>query len=146
MREILVISVAVLASLALPGCTQPTSSGPASILLFSGTGTSPNDVKAILSDNGLGYRSVNTQQLNDMSQAQLMAYRLLIIPGGNYIEMGDAIAPSAITNVREAVRDGMNYLGICAGALLAGDAPHNGLNLTSGVRFDFLCGCESGNP
>jgi glutamine amidotransferase-like uncharacterized protein len=31
----------------------------------------------------------------------------------------------------------LNYFGICAGGLLAGDSIHNGLNLTFGVRFDF---------
>jgi glutamine amidotransferase-like uncharacterized protein len=31
----------------------------------------------------------------------------------------------------------LNYLGICAGGLLAGNAACNSLNLTSGVRFGF---------
>ena len=31
----------------------------------------------------------------------------------------------------------MNYLGICAGAFLAGHGTYNSLNLTSGVRFGF---------
>jgi glutamine amidotransferase-like uncharacterized protein len=35
------------------------------------------------------------------------------------------------------VRNGLNYLGICAGAFFAGDSPYNGLNLTSGLRFHF---------
>ena len=35
------------------------------------------------------------------------------------------------------MQDGVNYLGICAGAFFAGRSPYNGLNLTSGVQFGF---------
>jgi glutamine amidotransferase-like uncharacterized protein len=38
----------------------------------------------------------------------------------------------------------LNYLGICAGGLLAGDCIYNGLNLTSGVRFDFYSAVKRG--
>jgi glutamine amidotransferase-like uncharacterized protein len=38
----------------------------------------------------------------------------------------------------------LNYFGICAGGLLAGDSNHNGLNLTSGVRFDFYAAVKRG--
>jgi glutamine amidotransferase-like uncharacterized protein len=34
-------------------------------------------------------------------------------------------------------KSGLNYLGICAGAFFAGKSPDNGLNLTSGSRFEF---------
>jgi glutamine amidotransferase-like uncharacterized protein len=72
-----------------------------------------------------------------MSESQLKAYRLLIIPGGNFEHIGNGLAPTTTANIRNAVREGMNYLGICAGAFFAGDSPYNGLNLTSGVRFPF---------
>ena len=39
--------------------------------------------------------------------------------------------------LRNAVQAGLNYLGICAGGILAGNIPENGLNLTDGVRFGF---------
>ena len=39
----------------------------------------------------------------------------------------------------------MNYLGICAGAFLAGNSSYyNGLNLTSGVKFGFYSAEEKG--
>jgi hypothetical protein len=38
----------------------------------------------------------------------------------------------ATTNIHNAVQGGLNYLGICAGGLLAGNAACNSLNLTSG--------------
>jgi glutamine amidotransferase-like uncharacterized protein len=73
-----------------------------------------------------------------------MAYRLLIVPGGNYITMGDSLTPSTTANIRKAVEGGLNYLGICAGGLLAGNASSNSFNLTSGVRFGFYAEVNRG--
>jgi glutamine amidotransferase-like uncharacterized protein len=133
--------------LAMTGCASPVSNTASPILLFNGTGTSPNDVGAIetiLKDCHLDYFTVNSQQLNGMSESQLMAYRLLIVPGGNYITMGDSLTPSTTANIHNAVQRGLNYLGICAGGLLAGKASCNSLNLTSGVRFDFYAEVNRG--
>lgn len=113
---------------------------PADILLFGGKGTSAGDVAAVeqvLHDAHLTYATATSRQLGAMSEAKLRAYRLLIVPGGNFEEMGNSVTPAAAANVRSAVHDGLNYLGICAGAFLAGDSPYNGLNLTSGVHFPF---------
>lgn len=127
-------------SLAMTACAPPASNDTHPILLFNGSGASPNDVVAvetILKDNHLKYSTVNSRQLNGMSEAQLMTHRLLIIPGGNYINIGNGLTSNTTTNIHNAVQDGLNYLGICAGGLLAGAAPYNSLNLTAGVRFDF---------
>lgn len=127
------------ALLAMTACARPEPH-PAPILLFNGTGTSANDVAAvetILGDRHLGYSTVNSRQLNGMSESQLRAYRLLIIPGGNFIDIGNDLTPGTTSNVHNAVQGGMSYLGICAGAFLAGHASYNSLNLTSGVRFGF---------
>jgi glutamine amidotransferase-like uncharacterized protein len=133
--------------LAMTGCGSPASNSVPSILLFNGTGTSPNDVAAvetILKDCHLDYFTVNSRRLNGMSESQLMAYRLLIFPGGNYITMGDSLTPSTTANIRNAVQGGLNYLGICAGGLLAGNASSNSFNLTSGVRFGFYAEVNRG--
>ena len=118
------------------------SASTAPILLFNGTGASPNDVaavEAILKNNHLSFSAVKSSQLNQMDQSQIRGYRLLIVPGGNFVEIGNSLTPAATTNIRKAVHDGLNYLGICAGGFLAGkySPPYNGLNLTSGVRFGF---------
>jgi hypothetical protein len=129
--------VSCIASLVLTGCAP--SASPA-ILLFDGTGTSTNDVaavEAILNAGHLEYTTVNSPQLNGMSESQLMAYRLMIVPGGNYISMGNSLKPATATNIHNAVQGGLNYLGICAGGLLAGNASDGGLNLTADVRFGF---------
>jgi hypothetical protein len=124
-----------------------TKESTAPILLFNGKGTSSGDVAAfetVLSDTHLGYAVVNSSRLNEMSEAQLRQHRLLIIPGGNFIDMGNGLTPGAAANIRNAVHEGLNYLGICAGAFLAGDLRYNGLNLTSGVKFGFYSAEDRG--
>jgi glutamine amidotransferase-like uncharacterized protein len=132
--------VSLFALLLLTSCTRTKSSSVAPILLFNGTGTSPNDVAAvakIIKARGFEYATADSQQLNGMSESQMMAHRLIIIPGGNYITIGNSLTPEATQRLQNAVRGGVNYLGICAGGLLAGKAECNSLNLTSGVKFDF---------
>jgi len=113
---------------------------PASVLLFTGRGTSPTDVAAvetILRDAHLSYTTASSWQIAAMTTPKLRSYRLLIVPGGNFVQIGTGLTPAAVGNVRSAVYGGLNYLGICAGAFFAGNSPYNGLNLTSGVRFPF---------
>jgi len=110
------------------------------ILLFDGNGTSPDDVaalRAVLSRAQLRFDTADSPRLNAMSAQELRGYRLLIVPGGNFERIGNALTPLATASLRTAVRSGLNYLGVCAGAFFAGDSPYNGLNLTSGVRFGF---------
>jgi glutamine amidotransferase-like uncharacterized protein len=120
--------------------TPLRSGGIAPILLFNGTGTSRSDVaavEAILNSNHLNYSTVNSSQLNEMGESQIRGYRLLVVPGGNFIDIGNSLTSSTTANIRSAVRNGLNYLGICAGGFFAGNSGYNGLNLTSGVRFGF---------
>jgi glutamine amidotransferase-like uncharacterized protein len=127
-----------LALLSLAACGPPTSNPD--ILLFTGTGASPGDVaaiKKILRRNTLSFATADTRALNEMSQDRLSAYRLLIIPGGNFEIMGNALIPAASSNIRASVEAGLNYLGVCAGAFYAGASPYNGANLTNGVSFGF---------
>jgi glutamine amidotransferase-like uncharacterized protein len=143
-RRLLLGFLAVL----LMACRTPdaTNSTPA-VLLFAGGGTSPNDVAALerlLSSNSFSYALVDTARVNAMTESQLNAFRLLLIPGGNFEEIGNGLTPSATAHLRAAVRGGVSYLGICAGAFFAGNSPYNGLNLTSGVRFPFYADEDRG--
>jgi hypothetical protein len=161
----LIIASLVLMSTAIIGCeegthaegtnasvtatSKPLASGDvAPILLFNGTGTSHNDVVAIeeiLRTNRLNYSTVNSSQLNEMGELQMRGYRLLIVPGGNFIDMGNSLTPGTAANIRNAVQNGLSYAGICAGAFLAGNSTyHNGFNLTSGVRFGFYAAENQG--
>jgi glutamine amidotransferase-like uncharacterized protein len=113
----------------------------APVLLFNGTGISPNDVTAmetILNGKHIKYFVVNSSELNEMNFSQIMKYRLLIVPGGDFIAMGNSLTAGTATNIRHAVQHGLNYLGVCAGGFLAGYSKYyNGFNLTSGVTFGF---------
>jgi len=119
----------------------------APVLLFNGTGTSPNDVEAvknILSANRLNFALVNTDQLNGLDTNQLKQYKLIIIPGGNFIEMGKNLTTATAHNIKTAVHNGLNYLGICAGGFLAGDTHNNSFNITGGTQFKFYSAEDKG--
>jgi hypothetical protein len=111
------------------------------VLLFTGTGTSSSDlaaVEAVLTTLTLGYTTADSAQLDAMSEPQLAGYKLLIVPGGNSIVIGQNLTPSTTANIRSAVADyGLNYLGICAGAFFGGYSIYNGADLTGGVPFAF---------
>jgi len=105
------------------------------ILLFTGTGTSPDDVKAIetlLASNHLDFSTVSSFELNGMDEKDLRRYLVLIIPGGNFVDIGNSLTSATTANVRDAVHNGLNYLDVCAGAFLAGSfpAPYKSFNLT----------------
>jgi hypothetical protein len=138
----------VLVLIAFTGCEgRNVPVGKAQILLFNGTGTSPNDVTAfetILKSRRADYVKVNSAQLNSMSQSQMQEFSLFIVPGGNFIKIGNGLSHAAASNIRSAVQNGLNYLGVCAGAFLAGSSPSNGFNLTSGVKFGFYSAEERG--
>ena len=75
----------------------------AEILLFVGNGTSPGDVAAverILRGRRYSYSTANSPQLNSMNGSQLRAYRLLIVPGGNFEQIGTNLTPTATANIR----------------------------------------------
>jgi glutamine amidotransferase-like uncharacterized protein len=131
------------AGAALASCQDssrvPLASGtPAPILLYDGEGASGNDVAAIesiLNRTHLAYSTADSRQWNDLSAARLCEYRLLILPGGNFMHMGQSLGPRAAAKIHDAVQAGSNYLGICAGGFLAGNVAEGGIDLASGVQF-----------
>ena len=126
-------------SASTPAQQANANANVAPILIFNGTGTSPNDVIAVekvVSGKGLAYHTANSSQLDAISQSELMAYKLFIVPGGNSITIGNNLSSKATTTVRDAVAQGLNYLGICAGGFFGGYSKYNGLDLTSGKWFN----------
>jgi glutamine amidotransferase-like uncharacterized protein len=143
------LTIIALSALIAMGFTVPASatSGHPQVLLFNGTGTIANDVKAveaILSNVGLSYATADSAQLDDMSESDLKAYKLLIVPGGDSITIGENLKSSTTENIHNAVGAGLHYLGICAGGFFGGYSDHNGLNLTSGVWFNYYADEEKG--
>lgn len=134
-------SLATTASSTTTTTTSTTSTVP--VLIFNGTGTNSNAVTAIenvVHSVGLAYHTINTSGLNSITQSKLAAYRLFIVPGGNSITIGKYLTNAATTTVRSAVaQNGLNYLGMCAGAFFGSYSSYNKvLNLTSGVWFKFF--------
>jgi len=111
------------------------------VLLFNGTGTSSSDVSAIeavLATLGVAYTTADSTQLNAVSERQLGGYKLIIVPGGNSITIGENLSGDATSMIRGAVQMyGVHYLGVCAGAFFGGSSIYNGIDLTAGVSFDF---------
>lgn len=163
--RMLVLASTILIVLVLSGCGTPSSPGSIlgasaqtevplgsivtpPILLFTGTGTSSSDVsavKTILAANKLTYATATSSQLDAMTETQLKGYKLLIVPGGNSITIGNNLSSTATTNIHNAVtKDGLHYLGICAGGFFGGYSIYNGLNLTSGVWFNFYADYNKG--
>ncbi|MFO0940595.1 MAG: BPL-N domain-containing protein [Pirellulales bacterium] len=108
--------------------------------MVNGKGTSANDVKAIeslLLEMQLDFDTVRLDELNQTSLEQFKRYKLLVFPGGNYLQMGESLNETTRSHIRAAVGDGLSYLGICAGGLLAGYAEGRGINLADGVQFGF---------
>src|SRR5262249_25978983 len=128
-----------LVTVVVAGCAASEPTGR-DILLFNGRGTSPNDVATledILRESGVRYSIANSARLDAIRESELKTYRLLVIPGGNFEDIGKGLTTRATTTVRSAIGGGLSYLGICAGAFFAGASPYNGLNLTGGVSFSF---------
>ena len=123
--------------------THPQSIARSGILLFNGTGTSSDvgALESVITNNlGLDYDTVNSAGLDGMSVTQLAAYKLLIIPGGDSITIGNNLKATTLAHIKTAVRtNGLHYLGVCAGAFLAsyaGGTTYNDINLLNGIWFD----------
>jgi hypothetical protein len=146
--------ILVIASLAAPiissGCGShseqsaavlpPAIPAATPVLLFNGTGTSSDvsAVEAVLGTLGVAYTTVDSTQLNAMSAPQLGGYKLIIVPGGNSITIGENLSADTTSRIRSAVQNyGVHYLGICAGAFFGASSIYNGIDLTAGVSFDF---------
>jgi glutamine amidotransferase-like uncharacterized protein len=151
------ILLAVL-SLVLAGCgggsgdramvLAPAIPAAEPVLLFVGTGSSSEDVaaiKALLGTLKVGYLTADSNQMNAMSEQQLGGYKLLIVPGGNSIDIGQNLSGNTTAMIRNAVAQyGTHYLGVCAGAFFGGFSIYNGVDLTSGVWFNFYAAEDLG--
>jgi hypothetical protein len=120
--------------------SSSTYGSSSSVLLYAGSGTSSGDVsavKSLLGSLGLAYTTLSASQLNSMSVSQLTAHKLFIMPGGNAVTIGQYLTKTATSNVRQAISNGMHYLGLCAGGFFAGKSTYNRLQMT-GVIYNFF--------
>src|SRR5580692_10829887 len=98
-RVHLVVALVVLLAGCDRGARQLRPANVTPILLFNGRGASVEDVAAferILDDQHLAYSTVNSPQVADMNEAALGAYRLLIVPGGNFETIGKHLTSNTL--------------------------------------------------
>jgi Biotin-protein ligase, N terminal len=156
MHRLILLIAALAAGITLTACGSQSSQSAAvrppvvlppaipsaqPVLLFVGDGASSTDVTAVegvLNTLGIGYITADSTQLNAMSEPQLGGYKLVIVPGGDSITIGESLTAETSSAIRGAVQDyGVHYLGLCAGAFFGGSSTYNGVDLTAGVPFDF---------
>jgi hypothetical protein len=156
MHRLILLIAALAAGITLAACGSQSSQSAAvrppvvlppvipsaqPVLLFVGDGASSTDVTAVegvLNTLGIGYITADSTQLNAMSEPQLGGYKLVIVPGGDSIMIGQSLTAETSSAIRGAVQDyGVHYLGLCAGAFFGGSSTYNGVDLTAGVPFDF---------
>jgi hypothetical protein len=131
--------------------TPPTSSSPApayttAVLLYNGDGVSASEEESdvsILSANNISYTAVTSAQLNAMTASDFASYGLFFVPGGESETMSTSLNASTFTLIQNAVSGGMGYLGICAGAFLAGDYGSWGLDLST-IGFNYYAAENQG--
>lgn len=123
--------------------THPRSIATSGILMYNGLGTSTDEAAlASVIRNNMGL-DVDEMDIYGWSVAQFAAYKLLIIPGGDSIQMGNYLASNnslTLAHIKTAVRtNGLHYLGVCAGSFLAsyaGTSGYHDINLLNGIWFD----------
>jgi glutamine amidotransferase-like uncharacterized protein len=124
-----------------PAPLPPAVKAAEPVLLYVGVGTSASDVaavKAVLKGLNIGYLTADENQLNAMAEPVLGGYKMFLVPGGNSITIGQSLSANTTATIRNAIAQyGVHYMGICAGAFFGGYSIYNGLDLTSGVYFDF---------
>ena len=111
---------------------------PIKVALFVGDGSSSGCVKKLSrilrEDPKVRMRPMNA---SDVRTGVLQQYDVLIIPGGYASRQGRAIGKKGSLAVRAFVEGGGGYLGICAGAYLAGSRHPTAFNLIAdGDKID----------
>ena len=144
-KNILIYFTYFIVAILFLSCKNRIKEAP--IILFNGTGTSSNDVKAIqniLYSIHMDFALVNSTQLNELDTSRLRKCKLIIIPGGNFIDIGKNLTEETSTKIQKAVHQGLNYLGICAGGFLAGNTQNNSFNIAKDVQFRFYSAEDKG--
>jgi glutamine amidotransferase-like uncharacterized protein/N-formylglutamate amidohydrolase len=89
------------------------------VAVYRGTGASASRdvlIKALRSRPGLNVRDVSADEIRD---GKLQGARVLIHPGGSGSGQGKALGEEGRRIVRDFVKEGGGYVGVCAGAYLA---------------------------
>lgn len=103
-----------------PGLSEglAASGRPNRIVIYSGAGTWGEEVNAAAADaRALG---IQVDIKSSLSGVDYNQYGAVIVPGGNSLEEFNGIGSSEIARLKQAINGGLNFMGHCAGAFLAG--------------------------
>jgi len=92
--------------------------GPYRIAMYKGGGVSKYCqyvVDVVGTDPGLKLEIVNEQQIR-AGILEEGAYDIVLLPGGLAYKQIEALQPEGMTKIKEFIKSGKSYLGICAGA------------------------------
>jgi len=101
-----------------------------SVLVYNGEGAAAADSQAlidILADHDLKYNAVSSSELNAMSLEEIAGYGLILWPGGYAGTASKSLSVETRIRLNRAVVErGVSYIGFCAGAFIAMNAPSVG--------------------
>jgi glutamine amidotransferase-like uncharacterized protein len=101
--------------------TAPENARPIRIAIYDGTGSGDSGIVNV-EDRAHQIRGAKVTRLApaEVGTANLGSlYDVIVFSGGSGSKQGNAIGPAGRDNVREFVRNGGGYVGVCAGAYLA---------------------------
>lgn len=99
---------------------KPANVRPVKVGVYAGPGSPRSSTDAVL--NVLKpFAEVDAVTINakEMGSLNLGAFDVIVFPGGSGSGQSKAIGEAGMNNVREFVKNGGGYVGICAGAYLA---------------------------
>lgn len=123
-HPVLLSALLILAAYPVSGAeslfTLPAKTRPLQVALYTGPGASDHGVNSV-SDRikELPQAAVTLFKPAEFATRDLKGFDLVVFSGGSGSTQAKAIGPVARGRVREFVRGGGGYLGICAGAYLA---------------------------
>ncbi len=98
----------------------PEKTKPLKVAIFDGTGASAGGIENTVGRiQSLPLVSVMRVKAKDWASLDLKSFDVVVFSGGSGSAQAEAIGEAGRANVREYVRGGGGYVGICAGAYLA---------------------------
>jgi glutamine amidotransferase-like uncharacterized protein len=104
-----------------PTKTEATKIEPAKIkiALYDDKGATSSKEKFVIAANKSDRFVIERLKAEDIRAGKLKGFQVVVQPGGSSSQQGAALAEEGREKVRQFVKDGGGYVGICAGAYLA---------------------------
>jgi glutamine amidotransferase-like uncharacterized protein len=103
------------------GMDEPTESRPDSVraAIYAGTGTWDESITAV--ESMFQWMGAKTERLGaySINEGDFDDFDILLIPGGDMYQYDQDITSQGDENIREFIRSGGCYIGICGGAFFA---------------------------